>query len=103
MVECILQALKNHEIHSSFKVQFTHTSLDFSSEVVLATLLMHIILSLQPIRVQSQWYLSQKVKWYLSQLFKVHDNGLGESSGGGLAKGGRGANDVEAKGTKLGF
>ena len=43
-----------------------------------------------------------KSRWYLSQLFKVHDNGLGESSGGGLAKGGRGANDVEAKGTKLG-
>ena len=49
---------------------------------------------------KSQWYLSQKVKWYLSQLFKVH-NGLEESPGGGLARRGRGANDVEAEGTKF--
>ena len=41
-----------------------------------------------------------KSGWYLSQLFKVH-NGLEESSGGGLARRGRGANDVEAEGTKF--
>ena len=43
---------------------------------------------------------SKQRRWYLSQLFKVH--GFEESRSGGLARG-RGANDVEAKGTKGGI